>query len=1106
MVICLLAWPVATFAAAEPPAAGQRVDLAAHASPLSDENSVGVEWENPRDVHEIHVFLPEGKNLPAGSLRAEWWGSVWPANGSGGWMRLGDAWNGQWVPLPTRPQPVGKQGTWVFQCPPLTKEEWKDALAPGQYADKQVPTWRRTLKVRVLREDAPLPAGTELAVYGASTWREGTFELRVRLAETGKSAGGVELLNGHLLSIASLPATPTLTLHDQGWTASGNPGDTAGASLRLLYAENPDRNAHDLTRVTIRLGGDPRASGFSFVPQDVPGSGAMELRDLGASVSRASNSSADRSPEPRCDGWDQPVRLRVADRPEATYESAMAGMPRLQPLRWVPLGVPSGRQEVVVSPNGDWSMWRGSLHTPGRDSTRIPFRYDKANFDKDQGDLDALLDTRPEPKFDGTDREAPRRYLEQGHLPLIHCEWNTGSIHYHHALMATILLGDIGDDDTRRGDETVVLLTKLQITNKSDQTQPAFVHLRYAHDAPLALQDDGLLTILPQQADQIPAGMTALRGMVSVDVPTGGSVSDWRLLPAATERTSAILAWTSDLKPHQTRTLYFKAPYVDLLEKPELERLKTMSFEEELPRVLGYWRGRLAGGMQIEVPDGALNELYAANLWHNLITTDRDPETGLYNQGVGTFRYRVFANETVMIARSMDMRGEHQEAERFIEPMLHYQGDKPLTGRFSTKEHVFHSAGPYTHGEYAMNHGFTLWGIADHYLFTRDRTYMQRVAPQVVKACDFLIRERRATLTPAGESRLPYHGLAPACALEDVVEYQYWFATNGYFYYGLKKAAEALADIGHPDAARIAAEAESYRRDIEIALREAVTRAAAVRLRDGSFIPYVPSRVYQWRHLTEGWIREALYCALHLATTEVLTPDDPIITWMLDDLEDNIFFSWQSGFNVSDYPQTWFEKGAVTLQPCLLDTPTVYMARGEIKAALRSFWNTYALSIYPDVNCFAEWARRIGQGGGPVYKTSDECRFLMWLRQILIWEDGQTLRLAHGTPRAWLEDGRTVRIENAVTLYGTAGLVIRSEADQGRILARVTLPARNPPREVWLRLRHPGQKGPTAVYVNDQALPAERILGEDIRLWPGSESAGQILEVRAEYNLAAGNG
>ena len=30
---------------------------------------------------------------------------------------------------------------------------------------------------------------------------------------------------------------------------------------------------------------------------------------------------------------------------------------------------------------------------------------------------------------------------------------------------------------------------------------------------------------------------------------------------------------------------------------------------------------------------------------------------------------------------------------------------------------------------------------------------------------------------------------------------------------------------------------------------------------------------------------------------------------------------------------------------------------------MRAFWNTYALSIFPDVNCFTEWAQALGKPG-----------------------------------------------------------------------------------------------------------------------------------------------
>jgi hypothetical protein len=1093
--------PVAISAAEQVlPRIGARVDLAAFSRPLPEDEGPGVEWDMWHDIEEVHVTGLEASLAP--SLRVEWWGSVWPANGSGGWKKLDDPWNGRWVRFHAPPQI--KDGRFVFSFTPLDKKEWEKAIPPEPYEDKKNPSWRRTLKVRLVATDGTRPtAGVKIEAYGASEWNRGAFQVELRHPTAQLLGAQIQLVNGRLVTMTSLPAPRDAAIRGASWSATKPAGMSSGVILDLFYVDNQDFDSNDLTRVAVRLGNEPSASGFSFVPQDVLRDSAMRLPSLGVLVSEVSKRitlANDAGPDKV--NWDRPVRLRLTEKPEMTRAAAMQGIPRLAPPPWIPLGVPSARQEFFIGPGGDWSIWGESLRTKdARDFPRLVFRRRTKDAGPDR--LSGLFDTRKQPRFDGGGRDGCLRRLEDGYLPLIHAEWNTGPIHYHHRLGVSSLQGRYGDDVGRRGDETNVLLTKMEIANTSDSAAPAFLNLRYSHPAPIALRDDGIIAITDNDPKRIPAGRTALRGQISVDKSVDGGATGWRIVPGEDPECSSVLQYTVTLQPNETKVVYFKTPFVDFLEADELARLKEIDYEIEIPMTLDYWRSRLSKGMIIETPDPAVNDFYRANLWHVIITTDRDPKTGLYNQGVGTVRYGVFANETVMIARMMDMRGEPVEAERFLEPMLRYQGERPLKGRFSTKENVFHSAGEYTHGEYAMNHGFVLWGVADHYLMTRDRTYLERTAPQIVKGCDFLIAERKRTMGKPGAPRPPMQGLAPASSLEDVVEYEYWFAVNGYFYLGMKRVAQALAEIDHPDAGRIAAEAEKYRRDIEISLREAITQAAAVKLRDGNYVPYAPSRIWQWRHLTEGWIREALYPSLHVATSEVVSPDDPLIGWLLDDLEDNIFFSRQSGINLVDFEKTWFEKGALTLQPCLLDLPTIYMARNEIQAALRSFWNTYAFSIFPDVRCFTEWARDFGQPAGPLYKTSDESRWVMWLRQLLVWEDAERLWFGRGVPGDWLGNGKTIQVAKASTIFGTAGLRVHSEIDVGRIEASVSIPNRNPPAEVWLRLRHPGGSKPVRVFVNNQAWPVDQVVGQDIRLLPSADlDITKPILVVAEYRLS----
>ena len=98
-----------------------------------------------------------------------------------------------------------------------------------------------------------------------------------------------------------------------------------------------------------------------------------------------------------------------------------------------------------------------------------------------------------------------------------------------------------------------------------------------------------------------------------------------------------------------------------------------------------------------------------------------------------------------------------------------------------------------------------MWGMAEHWRLTRDKAWMERVAPHLVKACDWVIRERQATMTqqPDGSRPIEY-GFLPAGGLEDVQDYWYWVATNAATVWGFDALAAALADYGHPEAARLA--------------------------------------------------------------------------------------------------------------------------------------------------------------------------------------------------------------------------------------------------------------------------------------------------------------
>src|SRR5262249_24741138 len=118
------------------------------------------------------------------------------------------------------------------------------------------------------------------------------------------------------------------------------------------------------------------------------------------------------------------------------------------------------------------------------------------------------------------------------------------------------------------------------------------------------------------------------------------------------------------------------------------------------------------------------------------------------------------------------------------------------------------------------------------------------------------------------------------------------------------------------------------------------------------------------------------------------------------------------------------------------------------------------------------------QMGLPPNSTAN-ASFLLQLRNLLVqdWDvddDGRadTLRLAFATPRRWLEDGKTIRIEKAPTQFGDVSFTIRSMINQGHIEADLALP-QNVPHDMRLRFRLPVGYRITDARANGQAVAVD---------------------------------
>ena len=503
------------------------------------------------------------------------------------------------------------------------------------------------------------------------------------------------------------------------------------------------------------------------------------------------------------------------------------------------------------------------------------------------------------------------------------------------------------------------------------------------------------------------------------------------------------------LEPGEEHVIHHVIPGLPLV-PGEGAKLQGLPYEALHDATVKYWQARLAEGMQIEVPEAQVQNVFKASLHHWLLVLTKDAQRGEYYPNTAMLAYGSIGSESSPVLQAMDMLGLHERVRSCLDAWLSTQGDSKPEGDYESKEGGFFHFWP----NYTIDQGAVLWSLAEHYLYTRDKEWLRKVAPQIVAGCDFIIRERQRMKKelPGGRRPISY-GLAPAGCVADMRDWQSSFALNGYFYLGLKKSAQVLEEVDPENAKRIEADAADYLAAIRKALKESMGTSPVTRLRDGSSVPSVPPfpglRGFRsdLKDIPDpgygaGYIYDVELGPFHLLKSEVLEPIDPETTWMLNYLEDRFFMEslhapGASKVSLDELGTDWFNQGGFgKLQPYYLHCQDAYLRRDEIPQFLRGFYNTLASSSDPHTLTFRE-----SMDEGQPHKTHEEGWFFQQLRLMLAMERGNSLYLAWGTPRAWLEHGKRIAVNRAATYFGELSYRVESSSDQARIEATVKLSA-----------------------------------------------------------------
>ena len=493
----------------------------------------------------------------------------------------------------------------------------------------------------------------------------------------------------------------------------------------------------------------------------------------------------------------------------------------------------------------------------------------------------------------------------------------------------------------------------------------------------------------------------------------------------------------------------------------------------------------LLPAMQVDVPCERLSAQWNLGAWHILRHAERSPQGQVR---INDFPYSVLAEETHLMIHALDVAGMHKQAAEALDLWLDLPLDLPKpTGYFSDGRGVFSHAktagagGPGMDTWHTMGPGTIGWVMTEHYRLTGDKEWLKAKAPRMKANAAWILRQRRLLwgILPGGD-RLWSKGLQPAQQLTPDAGglFAQFYVTQAYYWLAVRGLADILADVDPAESASLAAEAEAYRRDILAAVDRSILLSPVVPVRDGTYRTFIPTACHVRGCASLSWIWRRRLSLNHwdgiawdismggmglIDPSSLVPPTDRRAQGHLDVLEDRFLLEHRKlSMRKADYgaKRDWFNAG--WHHQCAYErNASIHLALDDAPNFLRTMLNQYAGHVVPGPYTFNEHSTR-----GPPDKPFEEAGFMERLRDMLVFEEGPGLWLARATPRAWLEQGKKIRVAGAPTYFGPVSYEIVSDVDHGKLRATIEVPSRRAPGAVLLRLRHPQSAPMKAVTVN----------------------------------------
>jgi hypothetical protein len=421
-----------------------------------------------------------------------------------------------------------------------------------------------------------------------------------------------------------------------------------------------------------------------------------------------------------------------------------------------------------------------------------------------------------------------------------------------------------------------------------------------------------------------------------------------------------------------------------------------------LGRTIEYWKGIMSKATRISVPSDKATQAFLASLVQQLIASDHGelhPGEGFYDE----FYIRDGAYQVMQLEEAALTDVARKAMDSFL------SRQRP-DGRFESQKDQFDA------------NGQACWALWQFYKITGDQQWLTKVYPQMRRAADWVLKARRKN--PADS---PFSGVLPNAPADGeylwdgkhhIVGYDFWNLR------GLLCTADAARILGKKaEADELHKETELYHKAIDTAWKQ-------------TGLDYFPP---SWEKAGTHWGNtETLW------PTELFEPNDSRVTALINQVRKNFHGGFIEG------TIQWAGQAKAIHPYMSAYTTMACLDRSEDEQVIEDFYwyllHSTATHAFPEGVYYktrTAWNNTIPHCLGAA-------NYAIMLRHMLIHERGDELHLLKAVPDWWLAEGNEIRIEHALTHFGTMSLTVTGT--KTGVDVQFDPPNRRMPKQIFIYL------------------------------------------------------